>query len=67
MAQQIARAINRRSSLGNATALDARTVQVRAPVGGSGQVRLLADIQNLSGSSTPQDAKIMIISVPDPW
>lgn len=39
MAQQIADTINRRSSLGNATALDARTVQVRAPTGGSGQGR----------------------------
>ncbi|HED1543609.1 flagellar basal body P-ring protein FlgI [Kluyvera cryocrescens] len=62
MAQQIADTINRRSSLGNATALDARTVQVRAPTGGSGQVRLLADIQNLEVGLAPQDAKIIINS-----
>ncbi|MEX3019260.1 flagellar basal body P-ring protein FlgI [Kluyvera sp. STS39-E] len=62
MAQQIADTINRRSSMGNATALDARTVQVRAPSGGSGQVRLLADIQNLEVGMPPQDAKIIINS-----
>ncbi len=62
MAQQIADTINRRSGFGNATALDARTVQVRAPQGGSGQVRLLADIQNLEVGGVPQDAKVIINS-----
>ncbi len=62
MAQQIADTINRRSGFGNATALDARTVQVRVPQGGSAQVRLLADIQNLEVGGVPQDAKVIINS-----
>ena len=59
MAQQIADTINRRG-MGGATALDARTVQVRVPQGGSSQVRMLADIQNLEVGVAPQDAKIVI-------
>ena len=62
MAQRIADTINRRSGLGNATALDARTVQINTPMNGPGQVRLLADIQNLEVGTTPQDAKIIINS-----
>lgn len=62
MAQQITDTINRRSGIGSATALDARTVQVRAPSGGSSQVRLLADIQNLEVNIPPQDAKVVINS-----
>ncbi|KFC09371.1 FlgI family flagellar P-ring protein [Trabulsiella guamensis ATCC 49490] len=62
MAQQIADTINRRSSYGNATALDSRTVQIRAPSGSSNQVRLLADIQNLEVNVTPQEAKVIINS-----
>lgn len=61
MAQQIADTINRRG-MGGATALDARTVQVRVPQGGSSQVRMLADIQNLEVGAAPQDAKIVINS-----
>ena len=61
MAQQIADTINRRG-MGGATALDARTVQVRVPQGGSSQVRMLADIQNLEVGVAPQDAKIVINS-----
>ncbi|VYU63030.1 flagellar basal body P-ring protein FlgI [Metakosakonia massiliensis] len=61
MAQQIADTINRRG-MGGATALDARTVQVRVPTGGSSQVRMLADIQNLEVGVAPQDAKIVINS-----
>lgn len=62
LAQQIADTINRRSGYGNATALDARTVQVHAPTGNSSQVRLLADIQNMEVSVTPQDARVIINS-----
>src|ERR1700750_1195194 len=62
MAQQIADTINRRGGYGNATALDARTVQIRASSGGSNQVRMLADIQNLEVNVTPQDAKVIINS-----
>lgn len=61
MAQQIADTINRRG-MGGATALDARTVQIRVPQGGSSQVRMLADIQNLEVGVAPQDAKIIINS-----
>ena len=61
MAQQIADTINRRG-MGGATALDARTVQMRVPTGGSSQVRMLADIQNLEVGVAPQDAKIVINS-----
>ena len=62
MAQQIADTINRRGGFGSATALDARTVQVRASSGASNQVRLLADIQNLEVNVPVQDAKIIINS-----
>lgn len=61
MAQQIADTINRRGSFGLATALDARTVQIRGAAGSS-QVRMLADIQNMEVSVTPQDAKVIINS-----
>ena len=47
MAQQIADTINRVRGYGSATALDARTIQVRVPSGNSSQVRFLADIQNM--------------------
>ena len=50
-------------SAGNsATALDARTIQVRVPSGNSSQVRFLADIQNIEVNVTPQDAKVIINS-----
>lgn len=61
MAQLIADTVNRRG-MGGATALDARTVQIRVPTGGSSQVRMLADIQNLEVGIAPQDAKIVINS-----
>lgn len=57
MAQQIADTINRVRGYGSATALDARTIQVRVPSGNSSQVRFLADIQNMHVNVTPQDAK----------
>lgn len=41
MAQQIADTINRVRGYGSATALDARTIQVRVPSGNSSQVRFL--------------------------
>ncbi|YBM03100.1 flagellar basal body P-ring protein FlgI [Escherichia coli] len=62
MAQQIADTINRVRGYGSATALDARTIQVRVPSGNSSQVRFLADIQNMHVNVTPQDAKVVINS-----
>lgn len=62
LAQQITDTINRSRGYGSATALDARTVQIRVPAGNSSQVRFLADIQNMEISMTPQDAKIVINS-----
>ena len=41
MAQQITDTINRSRGFGSATALDARTIQVRVPSGNSSQVRFL--------------------------
>ena len=54
--------INRVRGYGSATALDARTIQVRVPSGNSSQVRFLADIQNMQVNVTPQDAKVVINS-----
>ncbi|AIR01855.1 flagellar basal body P-ring protein FlgI [Pluralibacter gergoviae] len=62
MAQQIADTINRRGSYGLATALDARTVQIRGASGSTNQVRMLADIQNMEVNVTPQDAKVIVNS-----
>ncbi|MBF4810131.1 flagellar basal body P-ring protein FlgI [Cronobacter muytjensii] len=62
LAQQIADTINRARGYGSATALDARTVQVRASSGGSSQVQLLAAIQNLEVNVAVQDAKVIINS-----
>ncbi|WP_058913968.1 flagellar basal body P-ring protein FlgI [Entomohabitans teleogrylli] len=62
LAQQISDAINRYSGYGSATALDARTIQVRVPTGGSSQVRFLADIQNIEVNIAPQDARVIINS-----
>ena len=62
MAQQIADTINRSRGYGSATALDARTVQIRTSTGSSNQVRLLADIQNMEVNVPVQDAKVIINS-----
>ena len=62
MAQQIADTINRSRGYGNATALDARTVQIRTSTGSSNQVRMLADIQNMEVNVPVQDAKVIINS-----
>jgi flagellar P-ring protein precursor FlgI len=37
-------------------------VQIRVPQGGSNQVRMLADIQNMEVNVPPQDAKVIINS-----
>lgn len=62
LAQQITDTINRSRGFGSASALDARTIQIRVPTGNSSQVRLLADIQNLEVSLPAQDAKVIINS-----
>ncbi len=62
LAQQISDTINRARGYGSAVPLDARTVQVRAPSGGSSQVQLLAGIQNLEVNVAVQDAKVIINS-----
>ncbi|MBA7851800.1 flagellar basal body P-ring protein FlgI [Enterobacter cloacae] len=54
--------INRSRGYGSATALDARTVQIRTSTGGSNQVRMLADIQNMEVNVPVQDAKVIINS-----
>jgi flagellar P-ring protein precursor FlgI len=61
MAQQIADTINRSRGYGSATALDARTVQIRTSTGSSNQVRMLADIQNMevnAGSGCQSDHQL---------
>ncbi len=45
LAQSIADAINKLRGVGTALPLDARTVQLRVPLGKSEQVRFLADVQ----------------------
>lgn len=62
LAQQITDTINRSRGFGSASALDARTIQIRVPSGNSSQVRLLADIQNLEVNVAAQDAKVVINS-----
>ncbi|MBU4683991.1 flagellar basal body P-ring protein FlgI [Cedecea davisae] len=62
LAQQITDTINRSRGFGSATALDGRTIQIRVPSGGSSQVRLLADIQNLEVNMPVQDARVVINS-----
>jgi flagellar P-ring protein precursor FlgI len=61
MAQAVSDAINRRG-IGMASALDGRNVQVRVPRGGSSQVRILAEIQNIDVVVGPMDAKVIINS-----
>ncbi|NMP28043.1 flagellar basal body P-ring protein FlgI [Rahnella sp. SAP-1] len=61
MAQAVSDAINRRG-IGMASALDGRNVQVRVPRGGSSQVRILAEIQNIDVVIGPMDAKVIINS-----
>jgi flagellar P-ring protein precursor FlgI len=61
MAQMVSQAINSRG-IGYATALDGRTVQIRMPHGGSSQVRVLADIENIDVNVGPGDAKVIINS-----
>ncbi|NIY46971.1 flagellar basal body P-ring protein FlgI [Cedecea colo] len=62
LAQQITDTINRSRGYGSASALDARTIQIRVPSGNSSQVRFLADIQNLEVNVAVQDAKVIINS-----
>ncbi|MDT0175574.1 flagellar basal body P-ring protein FlgI [Enterobacter sp. BRE11] len=62
MAQRIADAINGRGGYGQATALDARTVQVRVSPNNSSQVRMLAEILNIDVSIPIEDAKVIINS-----
>ncbi|AIJ09605.1 Flagellar basal body P-ring protein FlgI [Edwardsiella anguillarum] len=62
LAQHISDAINRANGLGAATPLDARTVQVLVPQGGSNQVRALANIQNIEVNVGTFDAKVILNS-----
>lgn len=62
LALQIADTINRVRGFNSASALDARTIQVRLPSGNSSHVRFLADIQNLEVKVTPQEAKVVVNS-----
>ncbi|MEX9961480.1 flagellar basal body P-ring protein FlgI, partial [Proteus mirabilis] len=60
LAQSIADAINKLRGVGTALPLDARTVQLRVPLGKSEQVRFLADVQNLEVKRVIADAKVII-------
>ncbi len=62
MAQQIADTINRVRGYGSATALDARTIQVRVPSGNSSQVRFLAAINAKCGMSAGKTGNHLMIS-----
>lgn len=62
VAQQISDAINNRQGSGTAIPLDARTIQIQVPRGGSSQVRFLADIQNINVKIGTIDAKVVINS-----
>ncbi len=62
LAQNVSDAINRRPGLGSAAALDGRTIQIFMPTGSASQVRLLAEIQNVSVTVGAGDARVIINS-----
>ncbi|MCZ2103905.1 MAG: flagellar basal body P-ring protein FlgI [Comamonadaceae bacterium] len=60
MARKVAQAINARSGPGTATALDGRTVQVRAPVAPGARVAFIAELEELQLPDTTPAAKVVI-------
>ncbi len=59
-ARKVANAINARSGQGTATALDARTVQVRAPQDPGGRVNFIAELEELALPDSTPAAKVVI-------
>jgi flagellar P-ring protein precursor FlgI len=59
-ARRVAQAINGKLGQGLATALDGRTVQVRAPLDPGARVGFLADIEELPLESSAPSAKVVI-------
>lgn len=59
-ARKVANAINARSGQGTATALDGRTVQVRAPQDPGGRVNFIAELEELALPDSTPAAKVVI-------
>ncbi len=59
-AQRVAQAVNRRFGQGFARALDARTVEVRAPVDPNARVSFIAEMEELPLDATVPAAKVVI-------
>jgi flagellar P-ring protein FlgI len=59
-ANQVVNAINQRHGIGTATALDGRTVEVRAPSHSGARVGFIADIQELQLPTNKPAAKVVI-------
>ena len=59
-ARKVAQAINARSGAGTATALDGRTVQVRAPMDPGARVGFIADLEELQLPDSTPAAKVVI-------
>lgn len=62
LAQKISDTINRRYGSGMAMAQDSNTVTISVPSSGPGKVRMLSEIQNLTVTVGPMDARIIINS-----
>ncbi len=60
MASQVVKAINNRHGAGTATALDGRTVEVRAPELSGARVSFIADIEELTLQNSKPAAKVVI-------
>ncbi len=59
-ARSVADVINKRMGLGRATALDGRTVQVRAPTDPGARVGFIAELEELQVAATAPAAKVVI-------
>ena len=59
-ARKVAQAINNRAGAGTATALDGRTVQVRAPQEPGARVNFLAELEELQLTASTPAAKVVI-------
>lgn len=59
-ARRVAQAINTKLGSGLATALDGRTVQVRAPIDPGARVGFIADLEELALESSTPSAKVVI-------
>ena len=60
MASQVVKAINNRHGAGTATALDGRTVEVRAPEFSGARVSFIADLEELTLQNSKPAAKVVI-------